>query len=128
VSEQARCTVCSAVFAQADVDALPEDQWGRCPRCGTKSLPCDPARDVDVRINWHELRILCMWAERWGLEAEGRGEGGATDVVYAIAGRLKAQHPTQSALTLIDELRGVRKALPGSRVETNHPYDDGGEP
>lgn len=124
----ARCTLCNSEFTQGQLDAVSETDWGKCPSCGTESLPCDPADDVTVNVNWHELRLLCMWAENHSLSlAKSSPEkcSQSPDVVYAICARLKAQHAERTALTLLDEFRGVRKAFPEFKVETSHPYDDG---
>jgi len=72
-----------------------------CPACGTKALPCPDEWQVTIALNWHELRILVMWAENWQREKQlGR-------TVYAIARRLAAQHSElakSSPLTMAGEI------------------------
>ena len=51
------CTLCGARFTHAEVDGA-----DCCPKCGDKGIPCDPNDDVLVLVNWHELRILGIWA------------------------------------------------------------------
>lgn len=56
-----RCTICRTETAEG---AIPVDATC-CPKCGTVSLPQYTDLDVNVTINWHELRILCMWAKNY---------------------------------------------------------------
>lgn len=106
------CTVCGVQVASFE-------GLQRCPHCGTQSLPCSFAEQVQVTVNLQELRVLCMWAERWALEREQ--EGCNPDLVYAIATRLRNQLPThlQHPLTMADELMKLREA--GVQYSTNHP-------
>jgi hypothetical protein len=74
-----------------------------CPLCGSTSLPCADEEQVSVSINWHELRVLCMWAENWQRENDlGR-------TVFAIAKRLAAQHPDRASLTFAGEIGEIAK-------------------
>lgn len=76
-----------------------------CPACGTDSVPCVNKQRVTVSINWHELRILAIWAENYQRSQRlGR-------TVYAIAKRLEAQHPSLGALTLAREIGELAKAF-----------------
>lgn len=112
-----RCTICSKEFAEAD---LPPGVSG-CPACGTQSLPCDVAGDVTVKLNWHELRILGIWAENYARSIAAQPEANADSkrapkVVLAITRRLRAQHPKRPPLTLEDEVAQLRARL-GAEVE-----------
>lgn len=124
------CTICNIEIAS--FEGLTE-----CPNCGTDGRPCAFADDMDVRINRHELHVLCVWAERWGMEMATRDEGGPA-VVYGAVRRLKERNPAlaEASLTLADEVEAIRDAgywfdtnLPG--IEDNPPPagggDDGGE-
>jgi len=92
------------------------DDMECCPNCKTTSVPCTYDNQVDITINWHELRILCMWAERYALEhTEGAG------VVYSIAERIRMQYPNKSALTLSEELGEIEDMFGKNNVETNFP-------
>jgi DNA-directed RNA polymerase subunit RPC12/RpoP len=119
VSVAARCTRCGVEFTEAQIAVA-----DRCPACGSKGVPCDPAKDVDVRINWHELRILCMWAENWAHRCDVSHEDGhepMVPLVHVIAARLQAQRPelAHSPLTMSGEVRQLREAFPGAKVETH---------
>ena len=105
------CTLCSTSIES--FEGLTE-----CPRCGTKGIPCDFKNQVDVTVNIHELRILCMWAENWANQIQNE----APEVVYGIVHRLRQQLPEDAQLTMLDELTGLRKE--GIDFETNHPAGD----
>jgi DNA-directed RNA polymerase subunit RPC12/RpoP len=105
----ARCTVCTAEFTEAQLASATS-----CPACGTKSIPCDPANDVSVSINWHELRILGCWAEFWAHHNHDHDPGMET-VLAAIVKRLESQHPTRTRLTLSGEIREI----PGAELVNN---------
>jgi hypothetical protein len=80
------------------------DGLDRCPACGSTSMPCHNDEQVDVSVNWHELRVLVIWAENWQRQHQiGR-------TVYGIAKRLHAQHPERGTLTLAEELGEIAKA------------------
>ena len=75
-----------------------------CPACGTSSVPCSDARQVTVSVNWHELHLLCVWAENYQ-RSQNLGR-----TVYAIAERLEAQRPDLGALTLARELGEIAES------------------
>jgi hypothetical protein len=79
------------------------DGLTKCPACGSQSLPCADADQITASVNWHELHILCVWAENW----QRKNDLGRT--VYAIAKRLEAQFPDKPRLTLAAELGEVAK-------------------
>ena len=113
-----RCTICSH-----EVDGT--EDLTCCPKCGTKSLPCDPAQDLTVKINWHELRILCIWAEFWANQSEATSQPDTSmrQTVYSIVRRLEIQQPDmKQPLTLGAELRELKAEYP--RMETNIPHDE----
>lgn len=86
------------------------DGLNACPACGSTALPCAWADEVSVTVNWHALRVLIIWAENWQRERKlGRA-------VYAIAGRIRAQHPDRIPLTLAEELGEVAGQYPGMAV------------
>lgn len=121
----ARCTRCGGEFTKDQMVGAK-----CCPACGTRGVPCDPANDVQVTINWHELRVLCMWAERWAERCDldgsyDRAHTGerAIEVVHTIAARLQRQHVGRSPLTFAGEITDLRAA--GYRVEVHGSPDPG---
>ena len=93
-----------------------------CPQCGSKGVPCDDANQVTVSINWHELSLLCIWAERWAIEAVEPSGSGGRGTVYAIADRLRVQHPDKWPLTLGGQINQLRDK--GYDVKTNIPGEE----
>lgn len=91
------------------------DGLDRCPACGSQSVPCANANQVDVSINWHELRVLVIWAENHQRDKQlGR-------TVYAIADRIAAQHPERAkacALSLAGELGQLAQQFPDISVNS----------
>lgn len=77
-----------------------------CPSCGTTGMPSPDEWQVTVTINWHELRILAIWAENWQREHVSNAK-----VVYAITDRLQAQQPELPPLTLVGEIGEIAKAF-----------------
>ena len=89
-----------------------------CPKCGTAGVPCDYKNQTKVSINTHELRILCIWAERWVMEMKNeRDQMNSAAALRGITGRLLPQLPSGTCLLLSDELEGLKKE--GLDVETN---------
>jgi len=92
-----RCTHCRAEFTDEDLSGLTA-----CPACGSSSPPQSLVDDVQVQINWHDVRILCCWAEA---HAQASLDGAKQRLVQAIAERLHAQHPAKTPPTLMGELK-----------------------
>ncbi len=110
--KSARCVRCRSEFSEAETAG-----YRGCPTCGSTGLPMPLSHDVTVKVNWHELRILTMWAERWAdaVEKSVAQEGGQSDAkaaVTAIARALESQHPTLPPLTLLGELKQVQESYP----------------
>lgn len=74
-----------------------------CPACGSAGIHCADANQVDVNVNWHELHILCVWAENFARQHD------LQTTVFTIARRLQAQHPDRHPLTLAGELGDLAK-------------------
>lgn len=97
---------------------------------GTRCMPCKncsaegnwalwPEASREIEINWQELRILGVWAERWAAEYADR-DPKMQRTVAAICGRIQAQCPDMPALTLSGELAGVRQAHDNVEVQGFH--------
>lgn len=119
------CTNCGVRLAQEEVTG-----WG-CPKCGCEGVPCDPTKDIRVEVNWHELHVLCCWADFWAghvAAREGADESaaGMGKTVRAIAGRLERQWPEFNKLTLFAEVAALPDQLAAkgrivTSIETNAP-------
>lgn len=101
------CTLCGARFTQAEIEGATG-----CPKCGDKGVPCDPQEDVVAQVNWHELRILGIWAENWAQHCNTKSPndpgGPSLRTVHAITRRLERQFPGKTPLTLSGEIMQVR--------------------
>lgn len=119
------CVDCGVRLTKAEVIG-----WG-CPKCGCKGVPCAPDKDLRAEINWHELHILCCWAEAWASHCAGKpgaddSSAGMPRTVLAIAGRLEGQFPSFNPLTLGREIQELPQAMAErgieiGDVETNAP-------
>lgn len=119
------CTLCS--FKITSFDRLTA-----CPRCGTTGKPCGAEDQFTISINYHELRVLCMWSENWAdrhgtKETATEEDKRMPDVVKAIAARLRPQLPEgKRSITMRDEFSELADKFP--EFETNHPADEGEHP
>jgi len=99
-----------------------------CPECGAPAK--DSLRvmdDVQIEANWHELRILGIWAERWAGQHADK-EPGMQRTVARICGRIHAQHPDRSGLTLSADLAELRQAFGDVEVHGFNEDDEANEP
>lgn len=101
-----------------EVDIDDDDELSCCPNCGSTRVPADLTNDtVGLDITWHELRILCIWAERWvGLMPPGTHRDGAFNTLRTITDRIHRQHLEKPPLTLTGELAQLRSN--GAVVQT----------
>lgn len=100
------CTECSF-----HVDSF--DDLTCCPNCKSKSIPCGDENQINLSINWQELRVLVMWAENYARKND------LTKVVYAISNRIEKQFPDRandSPLTLAKEIGQLADAFDGVQV------------
>ena len=112
-----RCTICGKEFSD---DELPEGTC-ECPNCGTKSLPCSIVDDVNIKINWHELRILTIWAENWARQIDKQEPTDEKRLlcIMTIAQRLQKQFPDKTPVTLFGEMKELRKHFGENNIVTD---------
>jgi DNA-directed RNA polymerase subunit RPC12/RpoP len=118
---KARCVLCSNSFTESQLVGA-----NACPSCGTRSLPMSPDDDVTLNINWHELRILAIWAENWARQCDAAAKDKPDHEnmllsVMTIAARLERQYPEKPKVTLFSEIRDLRTGLAkiGATVESD---------
>lgn len=111
------CTTCGARFTEEEVTGK-----SSCPACGSKGVPCSTERDLVVEINWHELRILGIWASNWANAMSDVGEQGK-GALRGILFRLQRQYPELPALSLGGEVRAIRQSGLVSEISTNIPAE-----
>lgn len=84
------------------------------------------AGDVEIKINWHELRILGIWAENYAASLKEKNPE-LQRTVAVICGRIQAQHPEMKApLTMSGELAQLREWAEENAggLETSYPEDE----
>lgn len=120
-----RCVQCASEFSEHETENA-----NACPACGDKGVPMSISEDVTVKINWHELRILSIWAENWArkIQKDDPRSAGSLLTIMSIAGRLQNQHPDKAKLTLFSEVRELREHVEktgiASGIQTNIDNDD----
>lgn len=118
-----RCVDCRIEIPEAETKGL-----SCCPNCRSNSIPMHSDDDIEIKINWHELRILVMWAERWAIQADenAKKEGRPLDYnfsavksVYSIAETIVEQYQTlneKSPLTLAEDIGKLREKFPDAKT------------
>ena len=87
------CVDCRAKYSREQIRNV-----SACPACGSQGVPMSPTDDVQVKINWHELRILGMWAENWAA-AHKDSSPRMEQTISAITTALEEQFPSYAPLT-----------------------------
>lgn len=117
-NEKEWCVDCGARFTEDEIA-----NSSACPKCGSVGIPCDTAQDVRVEVNWHELRILGIWAENWARHCADKAsewdDSGKRmpKTVSAICRRLQAQRRDLIPLTLSEEIAELPRKLAEGKVE-----------
>jgi len=87
-----RCIVCRTLFTMDEL----KDSKG-CPICGYEGITMLTKTDLTVDVNWLELKIICMWAEQFGLQGADQH---SINAFYGIVKSLQDQIPKFDNLTL----------------------------
>jgi len=96
-----RCVICESEFSEQEIQNI-----DCCPSCGHKGVPCTIIDDVEIKINWHELHILCCWAERWAMQIEKEAPSSVV-TLDCIVQRIQKQHHNKHPLTLRGEMEQI---------------------
>lgn len=115
------CVDCGGRFTEEEVTGAT-----CCPKCKSGGVPADTAKDVVVEVNWHELRILGIWAENWAVQHARETANGMVNTVHSITRRLQQQFPELAALTLSQEIAELpsnlaKGGIEVSKIETDVP-------
>lgn len=109
------CTLCGKRFIEEEVAGAMS-----CPACGSTGIPCAVSDDVMVAVNWHELRILGIWAENWAKRCDDAGEKPMMPTVHAITRRIQRQFFNKTPLTLSGEIAELPAKIDGiGGIETH---------
>lgn len=116
----ARCLNCShEIHLDNNGD---EPKLAQCPKCKDKSQPANPKEDFWFKINWQELRILFIWAERWVLQvSDEHAQARMATVLSRIGDRIKKQTNQEMILFLTDEINQLKNQLGKENVQTDFP-------
>jgi DNA-directed RNA polymerase subunit RPC12/RpoP len=116
-----RCSRCRKEFTEEETKGAT-----CCPGCGSKSVPMDTDRDVIIKINTHELRILGIWAENYAVSVDNQPANmdnpayePLKDTVTGICAHLREQLKAlgkDSPLTLSHEMGDLRKEYPKAQL------------
>jgi hypothetical protein len=109
----ARCLICNQEFTKEDLKHA-----SSCPKCGNTGLPADSKDDVVIKINWHELRILTIWAENYARSIKD-DKTKPQLTIACIARRIQKQYPDRTPLTLAGEIEQIKKETDFKIIETN---------
>jgi len=96
-----RCIVCRTEFENKEL----EGNQG-CPVCGYQGLTMLTNGDLNIDINWFELRLICMWAESLVLEV---GDTHSMNAFYGAVKAIKNQLPNCGKITMFDKAPEVDK-------------------
>lgn len=108
------CVICGREYTGPD--GFERDAEGRTVApCGHTGEVAWRAHDVEVKVNIHELRILCMWAEFYSRSITGSEEE-APLAVRGIARRLRDQLPENTPLTFSDEMDDIQENFPEAEI------------
>lgn len=90
-----RCVVCRTEYTYSEI----KENEG-CPECGYQGLTMLTDGDLNIDINWFELRLICMWAESLALEV---GDVHSINAFYGVVKAIKEQLPECGQITMFDE-------------------------
>lgn len=94
-----RCVICRTEFTDEEIANA-----SSCPFCKSEGIPMLISEDTQIRINWHELRILTIWASNY---ASNCNKPNMNSALASILKHLELQRPdgTFAPLTLLGELK-----------------------
>lgn len=115
----ARCVRCRSEFGELAIKGATA-----CPACGDPGIPMSPDNDVTININWHELRILTIWAEFWANHNKEKHPE-MIQAVFSIAAVLQDQHPDKGPITFSGEVTELKEAFPKSEIKVHGNLTEG---
>ena len=87
-----RCPVCLAEFNR---EAVRVAGYKDCPHCHTVIPPMQIRDDGYVKMNWQDIRVLAIYAQRWAirLDTTKKGNMHAMQALSNILGHLERYRP-----------------------------------
>ena len=117
--EEYRCVICSSVFK--DYEMM---EQSRCPKCSTTLTPVNSRDDVFVKVNWKELRTLCMWAEQYVDHLPDNIQKEMRYYIMTVSERLQKQYPDKDKLTMFSEIRGLKELFDNTDIKIESEIDN----
>ena len=97
VMKEIRCIVCRTEFTE---DEVKETAKNGCPVCGYQGMTMFTNGDLNIDINWFELRLICMWAEALALQM---GDDHSLNAFYSTINEIVKQLPECGRITMFDK-------------------------
>ena len=93
-----RCVICEVTIPPNGIDKLK-----KCPGCGVQLRAVDTKYDLEIPLNWNELRLLAQWADNFA-QKEVANDDPEYLAFISILWRLSQYQPEgQPCLTKIDQ-------------------------
>lgn len=115
-----RCIICDNLVLNDD------ENLTCCPKCGSENIPADPAFDINIKINLHELRILTIWADNYSKkDIPLESQKALSAILERIKKQAQEQLPEEKiCLTLKDEFDELKKVYPNVKmIDGDRVYD-----
>lgn len=121
-----RCPLCAAEYNAQDI------RGPACPNCGTQTPVMRVIDDIYVKLNWQEMRILTIYAQRWmqTFDLNHRGNIDAAKVLDRIVQSLHKFRPDGGGdlnpmidTPQVQEMISVRKRMKISPYFRKRPED-----
>jgi hypothetical protein len=101
-----RCPVCLLEF---NSEEMKRAGVRGCAKCHTSIPPIYLAHDGYVKVNWQDLRVLAIYAQRWsiGFDLRNKGNQDALKALENIINHLRQYKPKNAApiVPLVDVVR-----------------------
>lgn len=92
--DDVRCCVCLSEFALIE---LQKAKLKECPVCKTRIPLIKVKHDMDVRVNWQDIRMLAIYAQRWAAGFDQDGDKHALFALQNILTKLAKYKPADGA-------------------------------
>lgn len=73
-----RCAICGTEFISSE---LKEKNIRECPNCKTTIKPLRISEDGYIKLNWQDIRVLAIYAQRWANTFDTRIQGNKEAVI-----------------------------------------------
>ena len=94
MSEIITCIRCRSKFAIKELKTAK-----CCPSCGCSVMALRSSQDVNIKINWYELKLICSYAEGFVLQSE---DIESLKTLHSIIHELKRQFPKYPEISLFE--------------------------